>query len=70
MARSEGSGQRFYAPWVTCRLLPRAGQVLEGEDRVGVLLCSRRFGELWMGFSTDVGTGGAWGTNATQIQFA
>jgi homospermidine synthase len=41
-----------------------------GQDRVGVLLCSRRFGELWMGFDTDVATGLAFGTNATQLQVA
>jgi homospermidine synthase len=35
-----------------------------------VLLCSRRFGELWLGFDTDVGAGLALGTNATQLQVA
>jgi homospermidine synthase len=35
-----------------------------------VLLCSRRFGELWAGFDTDVATGLALGTNATQLQVA
>lgn len=41
-----------------------------GADRVGVLLCSRRFGELWMGFDTQMETGLAYGTNATQLQVA
>jgi homospermidine synthase len=37
---------------------------------VGVLLCSRSFGELWMGFATDVRKGLPFGTNATQLQVA
>ncbi len=53
--------QRLYPPWSTS---------LAGYDRVGVLLCSRRFGELWMGFDTDVARGVAFGTNATQLQVA
>jgi homospermidine synthase len=44
--------------------------MLTGQDRVGVLLCSRRFGELWLGFDTDVSAGLALGTNATQLQVA
>ena len=58
------------APWKHHRLLPVSCAELEGEDRVGVLLCSRRFGELWMGFATDVEKGLAYGTNATQLQVA
>ena len=35
-----------------------------------MLLCSRRFGELWMGFDTDMTVGLRMGTNATQLQVA
>lgn len=56
--------------WPTRRLYPPWTDAIEGRDQVGVLLCSRRFGELWMGFSTDVQMGLAWGTNATQLQVA
>ncbi len=58
------------APWQHHRLVPPASPVLAGEDRVGVLLCSRRFGELWMGFVTDVAKGRPHATNATQLQVA
>lgn len=58
------------APWRHRRLLPVECPALEGEDRLGVLLCSRRFGELWMGFSTDVEQGRPYGTNATELQVA
>jgi hypothetical protein len=58
------------APWRLHPLVPPASPRLEGEDRVGVLLCSRRFGELWMGFATDVAKGRPYGTNATQLQVA
>jgi homospermidine synthase len=51
----------LYPPWT---------DALSGQDRVGVLLCSRRFGEFWLGFETDVATGLALGTNATQLQVA
>ncbi len=54
----------------THRLCPPWATALSGHDRVGVLLGSRRFGELWMGFDTDVATGLALGTNATQLQVA
>jgi hypothetical protein len=56
--------------WETRRLCPPWTSALTGSDRVGVLLCSRRFGELWAGFDTDVATGLALGTNATQLQVA
>ncbi len=58
------------SPWRLHRLFPPFSVELVGEDRVGVLLCSRRFGELWMGFSTDVAKGRPFGTNATQLQVA
>ncbi|HEY8550781.1 MAG TPA: hypothetical protein VIL35_12565 [Vicinamibacterales bacterium] len=56
--------------WRTRRLYPPWTDALEGRDRVGVLLCSRRFGELWMGFDTPVSAGLRYGTNATQLQVA
>jgi hypothetical protein len=56
--------------WETRRLSPPSTASLAGRDRLGVLLCSRRFGELWMGFDTDVATGLRFGTNATQLQVA
>ena len=56
--------------WETRRLCPPWTKALTGSDRVGVLLCSRRFGELWVGFDTDVAKGLALDTNATQLQVA
>src|SRR5690606_36647994 len=56
--------------WKTRRLCPPWTTDISGQDRVGVLLCSRRFGELWMGFETDVELGLRYGTNATQLQVA
>lgn len=56
--------------WKTHRLFPPFSASLEGRDRVGVLMCSRRYGELWMGFDTDVSAGEPYGTNATQLQVA
>lgn len=54
----------------TRRLYPPHTNRLIGEDRLGVLLCSRRYGELWMGFETHMSRGLAMGTNATQLQVA
>ncbi|ABE64724.1 hypothetical protein Nham_4066 (plasmid) [Nitrobacter hamburgensis X14] len=56
--------------WRLHRLFPPFSSTLAGHDRVGVLLCSHRFGELWLGFDTDVSAGLALGTNATQLQVA
>ncbi len=56
--------------WPTRRLYPPWTTTLAGEDRVGVLLCSRKYGELWMGFRTDVSLGLQYDTNATQLQVA
>lgn len=56
--------------WSVHRLYPPHCNGLRGKDRVGVLLCSRQFGELWLGFDTDVGKGLRYGTNATQLQVA
>jgi homospermidine synthase len=60
----------FVAGWPTRRLYPPFTTDLTGYDRLGVLLCSHRFGELWMGFHTDVTAGLALNTNATQLQVA
>jgi hypothetical protein len=62
--------RRNPAEWKTRRLYPPWAEDLSGEDRVGVLLCSRTYGELWMGFATDVRKGLSFGTNATQLQVA
>jgi homospermidine synthase len=56
--------------WKTRRLYPPYAGHLVGEDRLGVLICSRRFGELWVGFETKVDYGVRFGTNATQLQVA
>jgi hypothetical protein len=61
---------RTLSQWRTRQLYPPAAQALVGEDRVGVLLCGRRYGELWMGFRTEVSTGLEYGTNATQLRVA
>lgn len=53
--------RRLYPPHVTA---------LEGYDRAGVLLVTRSFGELWLGFQTDVKDGLRLGTNATELQVA
>ncbi|HEY8507721.1 MAG TPA: hypothetical protein VIL32_05140 [Steroidobacteraceae bacterium] len=62
--------ERKVAEWRTQRLWPPYTGELVGEDRLGVLLCSRRYGELWMGLRTDVTAGLKLGTNATLLQVA
>lgn len=62
--------RRDAADWSVHRLYPPYATLIEGGDRVGVLLCSRRFGELWLGFDTHVSAGLRFGTNATQVQVA
>jgi homospermidine synthase len=61
---------RPLAEWETQKLYPPHEYRLRGADRVGALLCSRRYGELWVGFDTDVELGLRYGTNATQLQVA
>jgi homospermidine synthase len=56
--------------WQTRQLCPPWTRNLAGRDRVGVLLCSRRFGELWVGLDTGMESGLRMGTNATQLQVA
>jgi homospermidine synthase len=53
--------RRLYSPHV---------RSLRGRDSVGVLLCSKRHGELWIGFDTRVEAGAPYDTNATQLQVA
>lgn len=62
--------RRVPEEWATRQLHPPLATRLTGNDRVGVLLCSDRFGELWMGFDTPVERGLTFGTNATQLQVA
>lgn len=56
--------------WRTRTLCPPTTSALTGSDRLGVLLCSRRHGELWVGYDTPVARGLGLGTNATQLQVA
>lgn len=56
--------------WQTRQLCPPWTCNLAGRDRVGVLLCSHRFGELWVGLDTGMESGLRMGTNATQLQVA
>ena len=57
--------------WATERLYPPDHlDTLEGGNRLGVLLCSRSLGELWMGWDTPVEAGRGYGTNATLLQVA
>ncbi len=61
---------RAAGDWRTQKLYPPDEYRLRGQDRVGVLLCSRKYGELWVGFATAVELGLRYGTNATQLQVA
>lgn len=56
--------------WATARLYPPDTADLVGHDRVGVLLCSRDHGELWIGFDTQIADGARFGSNATLLQAA
>lgn len=58
------------ADWDTYRMYPPACGKLTGSDRVGVLLCSRRFGELWLGHEVAAEAGQPLGTGATHLQVA
>ncbi len=70
IALASHSERRSVGAWTTKRMYPPWAGALAGKDTVGVLLCSRRYGELWMGFDTDVSEGLAFGTNATELQVA
>lgn len=56
--------------WNTRRLFPPTTIEIQGYDRVGVLLSSRKYGEMWIGFETDVSKGIPLNSNATQLQVA
>ncbi|MGI5863955.1 MAG: saccharopine dehydrogenase NADP-binding domain-containing protein [Myxococcales bacterium] len=56
--------------WNTYRMYPPTCGRLTGADRVGVLLCSRRYGELWLGYDVPVAAGLPLGTGATHLQVA
>lgn len=57
--------------WATARLYPPAQlDALSGFNRLGVLLCSRRFGELWIGWQTSMAAARAHATSATLLQVA
>lgn len=56
--------------WTPRRLIPPVTSEISGYDRLGVLLTSYKYGELWLGFETLVSRGLAFGTNATQLQVA
>jgi homospermidine synthase len=56
--------------WPVRRMYPPHTSRLRGRDRVGVLLCSDRWGEMWIGYDVDVAVGRRLGTNATQLQVA
>lgn len=49
---------------------PEHREPLHGYDRVGALLCSRRYGELWFGFETSHAAARQFDTNATELQVA
>lgn len=56
--------------WETRCLYPPTTAALSGENRVGVLLCSRSYGEYWIGFRNLVSEGLTYATNATLLQVA
>jgi hypothetical protein len=56
--------------WPVRKLYPPTARDFEGFDRVGVLVSTRRHGELWMGFENGAAEGREWGTNPTLLQVA
>jgi hypothetical protein len=56
--------------WTLHRMYPPHSGRLRGGDRVGALLCSRRHGELWIGYDVDAAAAAPLGTNATLLQVA
>jgi homospermidine synthase len=56
--------------WRTHKLYPPGEWQLTGGDRVGVLLCTRSHGELWIGFDIPNARAAPYGTNATLLQTA
>lgn len=56
--------------WNMRRLFPPTTSEISGYDRVGVLLTSETFGEMWIGFETNVTKALPLNSNATQLQVA
>jgi hypothetical protein len=52
------------------RLYPPETTQLCGWDRIGVLLCSRTYGEFWLGFENSCHQASQFSTNATLLQVA
>jgi saccharopine dehydrogenase-like NADP-dependent oxidoreductase len=71
MAALRAHPRRAPEEWCLYRMYPpHHVSPLVGSDRVGVLIASRRHGELWIGFETRVADGARYGTNATLLQAA
>lgn len=64
------SPERGAGDWPVRKLYPPTVRECEGFDRVGVLISSRRHGELWLGFENSAAEGRDWGTNPTLLQVA
>jgi homospermidine synthase len=54
----------------THQLYPPYATNIIGEDTVGVLFCSRKYGEFWIGFQNYVNEGLLYNSNATLLQVA
>lgn len=71
MAALRARPERRPEDWELYRLYPPHHPApLVGSDRVGVLIASRRHGELWVGYDTKVTDGERFGTNGTLLQAA
>ena len=62
--------QRDQHAWPTARLYPPYSTDLVGDNELGVLLCSRSLGELWLGWRNQIDEALALGTNAVLLQVA
>ncbi|GEM_PF-2228103 len=60
--------ERGHEEWATTQLYPPHDTALQGYNELGVLLCSRSLGELWLGWRTDMDQALALGTNAVLLQ--
>lgn len=56
--------------WPTRRLYPPQARRLSGRDRVGALICTKHYGELWAGFDHDAACARNGSYNATTFQAA
>ncbi len=61
---------RGIADWALRRLYPPHAGEMCGGNRIGVLLTTRSFGELWFGYDTPIDVALPFGTNATLLQVA